>query len=221
MTTGIALTRKDVKEAYNRLGRTLDFLSFYEAPAVDALLEHGRFEEAASVFELGCGTGRFAERLLTYKLPEKANYQAYDLSPTMVCLAQERLSRFAERATVRLTDGCLRLQVQDGRFDRFVCNYVLDLLPAEDTELVVNEARRVLAQRGLLCLISLTHGTTWGSRLMASMWQRLYSIIPKLLGGCRPVELAWINQVNGWDLVFGQVIVSFGIPSQVVVARKA
>jgi ubiquinone/menaquinone biosynthesis C-methylase UbiE len=216
----MTLTRKDVREAYDRLGRTLDVLSFYEGPAVDALLEHGKFEEAASIFELGCGTGRFAERLLIHRLSERPIYQAYDLSPTMVRLATERLAKFAKRATVQLTDGCLRLQLQDGRFDRFVCNYVLDLLPAEDMELVVNEAHRVLAERGLFCVTSLTHGTTWGSRIMVSVWQRLYSIAPKLLGGCRPVELPWINQSKKWKIVFRQVIVSFGLPSLVVVARK-
>jgi ubiquinone/menaquinone biosynthesis C-methylase UbiE len=216
----MTLRRESVREVYDRLGRRLDILSFYEAPAIEALLENGKFEDARSVFELGCGTGRFAERLLKYKLLEKAGYEAYDLSPTMVRLARERLSRFGDRVKVHLTDGCLRLQLPSANVDRFVCNYVLDLLPVEDIELVVGEAHRILADGGQLCLISLTSGSTWGSRIMASTWQRLYSIVPKLVGGCRPVDLSRINRNEDWDIVFNQVIVSFGVPSQVVVARK-
>lgn len=44
----------------------------------------GAFETATHVFELGCGTGRFAERLLERHLPATARYKGIDLGPTMV-----------------------------------------------------------------------------------------------------------------------------------------
>lgn len=42
--------------------------------ATEALIQNCEFDRVRSVFELGCGTGRFAERLLERYLPANARY---------------------------------------------------------------------------------------------------------------------------------------------------
>ena len=123
------LHREQVKSFYNRFGNKQDWQRFYEGSAIRDLLAHGGFEKANAVFELGCGTGRFAADLLRCHLPETATYRCFDLSSTMVILAGNRLAKYGDRARVHLTDGSPKLSLPDSQFDRFISNYVLDILP--------------------------------------------------------------------------------------------
>ena len=93
------LSRAEIKSAYDQIGAWQDTLAYYAAPAFDALVTHGAFDEARSVFEVGCGTGRLAERLLQSHCPPDAQYAGVDLSPEMVRVARTRVARFGERAT--------------------------------------------------------------------------------------------------------------------------
>ena len=53
---------------------------------------------------------------------------------------------------LRLGDGSFRYPFPDAGFDRFVATYVLDLLSDRDLGLALQEARRLLAPQGLVCL---------------------------------------------------------------------
>lgn len=171
-------------------------------------------------WQFGCGTGRFAVALLAHRLAENATYTGCDLSATMVGVARERLAQFDARAQVQLSDGALRLAEPDATFDRFVANYVLDLMPPEDIAVLLAEAHRVLGANGFLCLVSLTHGVTRISRFVSSAWERLHLLRPALVGGCRPIELLGSLAEGQWKVEHQEVVISFGIPSEVLVARK-
>ena len=124
------LNAERARAAYDRIGRLQDTQAFYEEAATRRLAEIGGFDQARSVFELGCGTGRFAARLLRNRLPRTARYRTVEISPKMASLARRRLAGCAPRAEVALIDPPGRvLPGSDGQFDRFVANYVLDLLP--------------------------------------------------------------------------------------------
>lgn len=120
------LTREKVRTFYDRFGALQDRQAFYEDIATRDLIAHANFEEAKTVFEFGCGTGRFAADLVGHRLAEKSSYTGCDLSATMVGIARGRLAQFGACAQVQLTDGTLHLAASDATFDRFVSNYVLD-----------------------------------------------------------------------------------------------
>ncbi|MFQ5937104.1 MAG: class I SAM-dependent methyltransferase [Acidiferrobacterales bacterium] len=185
------------------------------------MIRHSDFERARSVFEFGCGTGRFAEILLHHHLPRKATYVGVDISETMVGLARDRLARFGSRAEVQLTDGSPQLNVQTAPFDRFVSNYVLDLLTLADIRALLAEAHRILAADGLLGLVSLTHGFTAVSRLVERAWVTLHKRRPALVGGCRPIDLQELIGNSLWHTHYQKKFSAFGIPSEVLVAAKA
>jgi ubiquinone/menaquinone biosynthesis C-methylase UbiE len=138
----------------------------------------------------------------------------------MVSLAKTRLNKYGPRAEICLTNGSLKLPLPDSRFDRFISNYVLDLLSPEDIEVVMEEAHRVLEPGGRLCLISLTHGISPLSRTLVRLWKLLFSVRPSLVGGCRPMELLDFVSEKMWQVVHHNSVVTFGIPSEVVVACK-
>ena len=212
------LSTEAARDFYDRLGARQDTQAFYEDPATAVLIAHAAFDKAEAVFEFGCGTGRFAERILQTHLPAQCRYRGLDISRTMVGLAGARLGRWGDRAEVVLTDGSVALEAADDGYDRFVSNYVLDLLGDADTRALLAEAHRILRPGGLLCLVGLTHGTTPVSRLVSRAWTGVHAIGPKLLGGCRPIEIRDALSAEAWRLRHHGVIRRLGISSEVVVA---
>jgi ubiquinone/menaquinone biosynthesis C-methylase UbiE len=184
------------------------------------LIAHANFETARAVVEFGCGTGAFAEQALMHHLSPQATYLALDSSTTMVRLTQSRLDCFGERASVRQTDGSFQVSEPSASYDRVVSNYLLDLLSPADVARLLAEAHRLLAPDGSLCLISITRGATPLPRLVTWLWTQLHAVEPRLLGGCRPLELCDYIPTTCWRMDYTQVITRFGIPSEVVVATK-
>lgn len=219
--TASVLSRDDARRVYDRIGSLQDTQAFYEDRATSILVEHGDFGAAHRVLEFGCGTGRFAARLLSERLPADAVYRALDLSPTMVQLARTKLQPFAPRAEVVLTDGAAPVDEPTASRDRFVSNFVLDLLAEDDIVAVVREAHRILVPGGLLCVSSLAVGTGGLSRLVSGLWSRLHALNPALTGGCRPLELLdWLPS-SEWRIRHHARLTPFGIPSAVIVAEPA
>jgi ubiquinone/menaquinone biosynthesis C-methylase UbiE len=215
-----ALSREEARRIYDRIGARQDTQAFYEDRATEVLIRHAEFASAHRVLEFGCGTGRFALRLLSHHLPGDARYRALDLSPTMVRLTRERLAPFGSRADVVLTDGSPPTAEPSASRDRFVSNYVLDLLSEEDIAAVVREAHRILEPRGLLCLAALSTGTGPFSRLLSRVWSRVHRLRPALVGGCRPLELAsWVPPAH-WDVRHHVELAPFGVPSAALVAER-
>ncbi|MBS1262248.1 MAG: hypothetical protein MAG453_01591 [Calditrichaeota bacterium] len=214
------LTREQAKSFYDRFGSKQDTQAFYEHPALADMMDHAAFETARAVLELGCGTGALAEKLLAGPLPEHARYTAFDVSETMVRLAGRRARRFGDRVTVELTGGSFPLPVEDAGYDRFVATYVLDLLPPREIRAVLDEAYRVLADHGRLCLVGLTHGRTLPSSLVSRLWQSVHGCNPAWVGGCRPVAVRDYLSPDRWDLRHHRVLAAFAVPSEVVVAGR-
>ena len=125
------LTPEEARAFYDRFGARQDKQGWYEDAALDALVGALRLGEAQRVYELGCGTGRLAARLLARELPPDAVFVAVDPSATMRALAAERLAPFAPRARV-FAPGALPPDLNAvGRYDRVLSTYVLDLLAPE------------------------------------------------------------------------------------------
>jgi selT/selW/selH-like putative selenoprotein len=209
----------DAKRFYDWFGAWQD-AQFYETPALKYLAAHSDFEHASAIVELGCGTGRFAQSLFRNHLPDNANYVGIDISTTMIGIAQRRLARWSERATVRQVDGTARLPYEDNAFDRFVATYVLDLLPQSVIHQALSEARRVLRPNGKLCIVNSTEGATPVSRIVGSVWKRVYARSPRLVGGCRPLRISLLLEEDAWKMEHTRVVCSWGICSEVAIASS-
>ena len=214
------LSHEEARRAYDRIGALQDSQAFYEDRATVVLLTHANFAAAESVFEFGCGTGRFAHRLFTEYLSPTARYRGVDLSPTMVDLARQRLAPYAARAEVLLTAGQAPVDELSAAYDRFVSNYVFDLLTPEDIRAVVGEAHRLLQADGLLCLTSLSSGVGPGTRSVARLWGWIQARRPALVGGCRPIDLLPFLPNSQWQVRHHAKVVAFALTSEVVVAQR-
>ena len=214
------LTHEQARAFYDWMGAKQDWQAFYKARAMRDLIAHAAFETAQTVFEFGCGTGALAEHLMASHLPPEARYVAVDSSTTMIRLAQARLAHFGSRVTVQQTDGSLQFDAPSGSSDRFVSTYVVDLLSISDMETLLIEAHRLLMPEGRLCLVSLAHGATKVPRLLTGLWTHVHAHWPALVGGCRPLDLhTWLPTLS-WQITYGNVVTTFGIPSEVLIATR-
>src|SRR5260370_41103978 len=109
---------------YDWMGAKQDWQAFYEEKATRDLIAHASFDNAQAVFEFGCGTGAFAERLLASHLSPRARYVAVDSSTTMIRLARARLARFCSRLTVEQTDWSLQFEAASASSDPLFFSYV-------------------------------------------------------------------------------------------------
>lgn len=215
-----SLSHAEARRFYDRVGRAQDTQAFYEREAVARLCGHTDLPEATHVVELGCGTGKFAADLLTSSLPSSASYMGFDVSGTMVRLARERTARFGERAHIVQTEGEPSLPLESGAADRFLATYVFDLLAFEEIEAMLLEAHRLLAPGGLIGITGLTPGEAGVARWVSAAWEAAYRLRPGLTGGCRPLRLREMLVPPLWDPRFSDVVVNFGIASEVVVAAR-
>ncbi len=214
------LSHVEAQRVYDQVGKKLDALPYYEDCATDELARCGSFGTAQTVFEFGCGTGRFAARLLGDHLPDTATYQAVDQSATMVRVARDDLEPFGERVEVEQTDGSPPYGAPSEFFDRFVSTFVFDLLSEEDIASVLEQAHRVLRPSGLLCLASLSTGSTPLSRLSAKVWASVHRMRPTLVLGCRPIELTSFLSEFDWAITHHVHLTPLGLPAEVVVAER-
>ena len=217
--TGAALPTGEVARLYDRIGSWQDRQGWYEDRPVTEMIARADLAHAAGVFELGCGTGRLAARLLDRVLPAGCRYLGLDVSSRMVGISRERLARWAPRANVLQVNGRLPFPVEDGSFDRFVSTYVFDLLDDDDAAEVVGEAARVLTNDGLLAVVSLGLGDRAASRLIARGWTSLWKRWPKLVGGCRPVDLQPLLGPE-WASADVTGVTAGGLHSQILLARR-
>lgn len=214
------LSHQEARRAYDRIGSFQDSQAFYEDRATELLLRHGDFGSAEAVFEFGCGTGRFALRLFTDFLPPKATYRGVDISPKMVHLAKRRLARYEPRAEVVLTEGGSPSGEPPDAYDRFVSNYVFDLLAEEEIQSILRDARRMLRPAGLLCLAGLSTGIGPVSRAVASAWSWIQARRPAIVGGCRPIDLRPFLLDSDWEVRLHEKVVAFGMTSEALIARR-
>lgn len=215
-----ALTPEQARRVYDRIGGAQDWQRFYEDPATAQLVAHGSFGAARAVVELGCGTGRFAAALLARHLPVDATYLGVDVSPRMVGLATDRLRPWSERATVACVAGGADLPAADRSADRFVANYVFDLLSPEATAAALAEARRVLVPGGLLLAAGLTDGESGLAAFVSRAWRGVWTRWPAVVGGCRPTELGDALRADDWDVRHNGTVVAWGIASEAVIAAR-
>ncbi len=151
------------------------------------------------------------------RLPSGATYGGFDVRGTMVNLTLRRLSRWADRARVHLTDGSPTLPLADRSCDRFLCAYVLDLLSEEDIRSVLEEARRVLVPGGRLCIASLTYGESFVSHAVSLAWKGAHRLSPRIVGGCRPLRLREFTGA-AWRVIHREVVCTIGVCTEVLVA---
>lgn len=207
------ISPRRARSFYDFLGPRYDWTAFYESRAKSRALQALNLRPGMRLLNVGVGTGRDHRQLLEGLLPGGIAV-GLDFSPVMARLAYDRTGQPMVEADGR------RLPFVSGCFDRLISTYVLDLLPAADIPAVLEGFRRVLKPGGQAVLLSLTEGADPLSRGLVAAWKLAYAISPLVCGGCRPLQLTALVTAAGLNLVAREVIVQWGVPSELIVARR-
>lgn len=139
------LDKRHVGRSFDRAAATYDGLATLQREVADALLSRmdALSGEAASVVDVGCGTG-YCSELLARRLPS-ADLWALDIAPAMVRTARRRLQT---RSAFYVCGDAECLPLADDSADLIVSNLALQW--CRDLDRVFAECRRVLKPGGRL-----------------------------------------------------------------------
>jgi ubiquinone/menaquinone biosynthesis C-methylase UbiE len=132
----------DNKEAYNNWAFTYDTAENktrdIEATALKNIFEHSDFK---NILEIGCGTGKNTEWLLT----KTHNLTGVDFSEAMLNKAKEKIK--SGNVTFKKIDIRKEWEFEDNSFDLITCSLILEHI--EDMDFVFRQASMKLTKNGL------------------------------------------------------------------------
>ena len=99
--------------------------------------------------------------------------------------------------------------------DILVNNYMFDLLVDEDMDRALQEFKRVLKPGGKLVLVNMTKSETF----FGGIYELLYRLSPRLMGGCRGVRLTEKLKQQGFSVEKREYYQQMFFPSEVILAR--
>ena len=100
--------------------------------------------------------------------------------------------------------------------DTLMNNYMFDLIAFEDMDKILIEFKRVLKKGGRLVLVNMTQGEGFGTRL----YEFIYKISPKAMGGCRGVRMAEKLKQHDFKVQAREYHQQMLFPSEVILAYK-
>ena len=193
---------------YNLWGRLT------ETRARNRALELAEIQDGQHILEVAVGTG-LAFYEIVRRNPHGHNL-GIDLSKGMLEKAEQRLRMLGQSNYSLQAGTAFDLQIENESVDLLMNNYMFDLIAFEDMGRVLAEFRRVLRKGGELILVNMTEGERWGSHI----YDWIYNLSPKLMGGCRGVKLSDKLQQHGFNVDVREYHQQLLFPSEVIRAYK-
>ena len=183
-----------------------------ESKARDRALELADIRDGQNILEVAVGTG-IAFQEIVHRNPSGKN-TGIDLSPGMIRKARHRLLNTNLKNFKLEIGSAFHLNHSDNSIDLLVNNYMFDLIPFQDMDAIIREFKRVLKPDGKLILVNMTRGEKFGSHI----YERIYKLSPRLMGGCRGVALSEKLISNGFQILLKEYHQQLFFPSEVILA---
>jgi ubiquinone/menaquinone biosynthesis C-methylase UbiE len=209
------VSQEDIGGVYDRLAGVYDIWGVLtESRARNRAIELAGIVNGQTIVEVAVGTG-LAFHEIVKRNPGGSNL-GIDLSPGMVAKSKRRLAKLPDAKYSLATGSAFALPAESESVDVLVNNYMFDLIRYQDMHKVLAEFRRVLKPGGKLVLVNMTVGETAPSRI----YDRIYRISPKTMGGCRGVRLASLLAGRGFAVQVREYHQQMLFPSEVILAVK-
>ena len=205
----------EIRRIYDRLSRVYDIYGkLAESRARSRAIELAAIKDGQSILEVAVGTG-LAFYEIVKRNPHGRN-TGIDISTGMLKKARNRLKALS-RGNYSLSVGsAFDLPAPSESIDVLVNNYMLDLIPYGDMDKILPEFRRVLKKGGKLVLVNMTQGESLASKL----YDLIYMISPKAMGGCRGVRLSDRLRALGFTVDTREYCQQMLFPSEVILAHR-
>jgi ubiquinone/menaquinone biosynthesis C-methylase UbiE len=196
--------QSEIGPLYDKLAGIYDIWGkLTESRARNRAIELAEIRDGQTVLEVAVGTG-LAFYEIVQRNPNGLNV-GIDLSKGMLEKAENRLRKIPATNYVLRVGSALDLEIEDESIDVLMNNYMFDLISFEAMDTVLTEFKRVLKSEGRLILVNMTQGEGFGSQL----YDLVYTISPKTMGGCRGVSLSNRLKAQGFRVEARANAISF------------
>jgi ubiquinone/menaquinone biosynthesis C-methylase UbiE len=208
-------SENQVKDEYSKVAWFYDVWSYLtESKAAKKVIEIADIKDGESILEVAVGTGIVFKKILL-RNPAGKN-KGVDISKSMLSRAIKRLENFNARTFTLEIGSAYHLPYKDNAFDLIINNFMLDLLPEGDFDIVLSEFYRVLKPSGRTVISTMAFGSKWYHRF----WRWIAREIPGLLTGCRPVSISLSLNKAGFRIDETIQISQNTFPAEVIGAMK-
>ena len=209
------ISQDNISAVYDKIAPIYDIWGkLTESRARNRAIELAEIKNGQNILEVAVGTG-LALYEIVKRNPNGTNL-GIDLSPGMLGKAKKRLSKHSKGNYSLSVGTAFNLNVENESIDTLVNNYMFDLIPFEDMDKILVEFKRVLKKNGKLVLVNMTVGESFGSKL----YDFVYNISPKTMGGCRGVRLTEQLKQQGFNVEVREYHQQIFFPSEVILAFK-
>ena len=213
--SAIKLDKPEVVDVYTQTASVYDLWgSLTETKARQRSMALAHIHNGETILEVAVGTGLTFQEILKAN-PDGQNF-GVDLTPAMLKKARHKADQLGGTNYQLTTGDAYNLQFSDEHFDLLINNFMFDLLPEKNFPLVLAEFRRVLKPTGRILLVNMTRAERWYQRI----WEGVYKLNPRWLGGCRGVLLQSSLEACGFVNIRREMVSQFGFPAEILTADK-
>ena len=206
-------SRQQTKQNYDKLSSYYDWLTRSEKQLIKAGIELISPSLGDSILDIGSGTGS-ALKMMAEDFPLPINLIGLDLSRQM--LSKSKLKAGDKYLFLTHVQGdAISLPFKDNLFDHLFCSFTLDLMPAIEINLALDEMRRVIKPSGKLVFISLASSPR---TLAVRLYEAAHKCFPEKLD-CRPIPLHDLLKENYFLILRTIKQNNFGLPIWTILAQ--
>ena len=200
---------------YDRLSRWYDWFASSEKHFTEIGLRMLKIQPGEKVLEIGFGAGQGLVAL-AHSAGETGKVYGIDLSEGMFQIAQAKIARagLSRRVELRLGDAA-RLPFVDDFFDAIFISFTLELFDTPEIPLVLGECKRVLREDGRLGVVALEKKDCRAVKI----YEWFHARMPALVD-CRPIHARKTIEAAGFELAEASEEAMWGLPVEIVIARK-
>ena len=209
------ISQDKIGSVYDGIAPIYDIWSkLTESRAAKKAINLANIKDGQTILEVAVGTGIVFFEIVKSN-PNGLNI-GIDLSQGMLDKSIQRLNKLSTTNYQLDLGTAFDLKIESNTIDTLMNNYMFDLIPFKDMSEILIEFNRVLKTRGQLVLVNMTEGEKYGSGL----YEFIYRISPKTLGGCRGVKLSEQLKQAGFQVASREYCQQMFFPSEVISAIK-
>ncbi len=214
-TLDALVSQTEIAGIYDSLSKIYDIWgNLTESRARNRALELAEIKNGQHILEVAVGTGLAFYEIV--KRNSEGTNIGVDISEGMLNRAKDRLRKLSGVNYELKIGNAFRLEEEDEHFDMLINNYMFDLISFDQMDTVLKEFKRVLKKKGKLVIVNMTVGENFAS----GIYDFLYRVSPKMMGGCRGIRLSKKLQDHGFDVKLREYYQQFLFPSEVILAKK-
>lgn len=206
---------ENIKKNYAKIAWVYDLWSLLtESRAEKKVLEFLELSGKKKVLDVAVGTGRLFKKIVSQN--KDGFTEGIDISPIMLKYAKKRMYGSGKTNFILKEGNAYDIQYKDNYFDAVVNNYMLDLLPEKDFNVIIGEFYRVLKPGGKVIISSMAVGDKWNNKL----WFKISKYFPGLMTNCRPIFPDSYIRECGFKNIESVYITQNTFTSEIIKAEK-